>query len=418
MVQVRIRRASSETPRVRRGLTSARAFLRDRRGNIVVMGAVAALPLTLLAGGASDFARSWQVRNQLQSALDAAALAGAKAENSPTVAAAAFQPQVHASVSVDPPVFTPQADGSFTAVVNARSPNAFLAAAAISVFPVQARSTVKVRFPPNDVCLVARDPTGAGFASAGGSQTLASNCRFEVKSTGSPAASFAGSGSVQTKQLCVKGATVSQSNASVTGLQLACTMTSPYRAEPATPSVPATCTATNPPAMVGATIGPGTYCGNIIIEGGAVTTLLPGLYIIKGATSTTPGHLLVRGSGAVRGDNVTFYFADATTMTLEGSGELRLTAPTTGAYQGVLFNEAPNLPQSTIRMTRSGAGLLRGVMNLPSRNLFVASSGNTTTDELTMVLNRATIEGSGAWSFRSAPPSVADRLTRQPYLSE
>jgi hypothetical protein len=69
-------------------------------------------------------------------------------------------------------------------------------------------------------------------------------------------------------------------------------------------------------------------------------------------------------------------------------------------------------------MTRGGTGLLRGVVNLPSRNLFVASSGTTTTDELTMVVNRATMEGGGSWSFRSAPPSIADRLARQPYLTE
>jgi hypothetical protein len=61
---------------------------------------------------------------------------------------------------------------------------------------------------------------------------------------------------------------------------------------------------------------------------------------------------------------------------------------------------------------------MRGVINLPSRNLFVASSGTTTTDEVTLVVNRFTIEGAGSWSFRSAPPSVADRLSREPYLTE
>jgi hypothetical protein len=120
----------------------------------------------------------------------------------------------------------------------------------------------------------------------------------------------------------------------------------------------------------------------------------------------------------VIGEGVSIYLADNSTVRLEGTGELRLTAPTTGARQGVLFHEAPGLPQSTMTITRSGAGMLRGVMNLPSRNVFVASSGTTTTDELTMVVNRLTMEGSGTWRFTSAPPSVADRLRGFPYLTE
>jgi hypothetical protein len=374
--------------------------------------------LTLLAGGASDFARAWQVRGQLQSALDAAALAGAKAENSPTVATAAFQPLVHTSVSVDAPVFTPQADGSFSASVNARSPNAFLAAAAISVFPVQARSKVNVRFPPNDVCLTARNTTGEGMTISGGGQTLASNCRFEVQSTASPASSFLGTASTQTKQLCVKGSTVSRNGSTVTGLELGCTMMAPYRAAPVHPTV-GECTVSNTsPPSIPSVISPGTYCGNITIQGGGTTTLQPGTYVFRGVNSTTPGHLSVKGPGRIVAEGVTIYFADATTMTLEGNGELRLTAPTSGVHQGVLFHEAAGLPQSAIWITRNGSGFLRGVINLPSRNLTVAAGGNTTTDELTMVLNRVTIAGSGSWSFRSAPPSVADRLTRQPYLTE
>jgi hypothetical protein len=248
---------------------------------------------------------------------------------------------------------------------------------------------------------------------------VAPTCRFEVRSTATPAASFLGTGSVNTKQLCVKGATAAQNGSTVTGLQLSCTMANPYSAEPVTPTLGA-CTAanTNQTLSGGGSISPGTYCGTTTIQGGGVTTLQPGVYVLRGATSVTPGHFWVRGPGTVTGDGVMFYLADASAITLEGTGPLRLTAPTTGVNQGVLFHEASGLAQSAFRMTRSGSGLLRGVMNLPSRNLFVASSGSTTTDELTMVLNQFTMEGSGAWTFTSAPPSVVDRLTRQPYLTE
>jgi hypothetical protein len=241
-----------------------------------------------------------------------------------------------------------------------------------------------------------------------------------VRSTGTPAASFLGTGTVNTKQICVKGANVAQNGSTVTGLELSCVMSRPYAAEPKH-LTPAPCTAanTNQTLSGGGTIPSGTYCGATTIQGGGVTTLQTnGQFILRGVNSTTPGHLWVRGPGTLRGEGVTIYFADATTMTLEGTGEMRLTAPTSGDHQGVLFHEAAGLPQSLIRITRGGTGFMRGVINLPSRNVFVASSGTTTTDEVTLVVNRFTIEGTGSWSFKSAPPSVADRLSRQPYLTE
>lgn len=350
--------------------------------------------------------------------MDAAVLAGAKAGNNDGVALASFHHALGPEVSVDAPVFSVRADGRYAGSVQARSPNAFLSVATIPNFPVQASAVAAIRPRPNDVCLTALETAASGVVKAGSSGVLGSNCRFDVRSTSSPAASFLGSGSVQAQQICVKGATASRNGSTVTGLELSCTMATPYSAEPANPSV-GTCHAgnTNQTLSTGGVVPPGTYCGLTVIEGSAATTLSGGVYVLRGA-GATPGHFWVKSSGSVIGDGVSIYFADASTLTLEGTGELRLTAPTAGAHQGVLFHEASGLPKSDVRITRSGAGLLRGVINLPSRNLFVASSGSTTTDEVTMVVNKMTVEGSGSWSFKSAPPSVADRLRGYPYLAE
>jgi hypothetical protein len=55
------------------------------------MAALLMLPLTILAGGAADFAYYVNMRSELQSALDAAVLAGARAQNSESVALANFR---------------------------------------------------------------------------------------------------------------------------------------------------------------------------------------------------------------------------------------------------------------------------------------------------------------------------------------
>src|SRR4051812_40960001 len=53
-------------------------FLRADRGNFTVMGALAAVPLVLLMGGAIDFSILYSNRLQVQNPADAAALAAAK----------------------------------------------------------------------------------------------------------------------------------------------------------------------------------------------------------------------------------------------------------------------------------------------------------------------------------------------------
>ncbi|MGK6325186.1 TadE/TadG family type IV pilus assembly protein [Sphingomonas sp. DT-51] len=54
----------------------SRRLLRDRRGNVLLIGAASMLPLLGMLGGAFDMARAYLVRTRLQQACDAAVLAG------------------------------------------------------------------------------------------------------------------------------------------------------------------------------------------------------------------------------------------------------------------------------------------------------------------------------------------------------
>ena len=397
-------------------LEAASEFRRDRRGNIVVMGAILILPLTVLAGGAADYARARQARSEIQDALDAAVLAGAKADNSAAVAAAAFHTQPGGQVVIAPPVFVVRGDGRFSGTVSAESGNAFLSAASIPSIALRASAVAGVRVPPNDVCLTTLETAAAGLLKSGSSTLTGSGCRFDVRSSAAPAASFSGSGSVGSQQVCVRGATVATNGSTVNNLQLGCTLARPYAAAPPTPPV-GDCTPynTSVPVPPGQTVNPGTYCGDTTISGGA--TLNPGVYVLRGVNGV-PARFVINGTAPVTGNGVFIYFADASTLTLESEGDLRLTAPPTGVHQGVLFHEAPGLPRSEMRFTRSGSGLLRGVVNLPSRNLFIASSGSTTHDQVTLVVNRLAMEGSGVWTFSAAPSSAADRLKGYAHLVE
>ncbi|NDC58198.1 MAG: hypothetical protein EBZ50_05105, partial [Alphaproteobacteria bacterium] len=61
----------------------ARALMRDRSGNVAMMWAVSALALSGLVGFSVDFGRAYTIREKLQNAADAAALAAERAKSKP-----------------------------------------------------------------------------------------------------------------------------------------------------------------------------------------------------------------------------------------------------------------------------------------------------------------------------------------------
>ena len=71
-----------------------RRFLKDRRGNVAPMFALAVLPIIGLTGAAIDYSRANSIKISLQAALDSTSLAMAKL--APTLTAAQLQTQANA----------------------------------------------------------------------------------------------------------------------------------------------------------------------------------------------------------------------------------------------------------------------------------------------------------------------------------
>ena len=383
-----------------------RAFALSRGGNISVMSAVLVLPLTVLVGGTADLARAQQVRSNLQDALDGAVLAGAAAANSPAAAAVAFRPEAAASVAVGSPSFVERTDGAFQGDVAAVTPNAFLSLLGMKTFKVNVRSLANVRRVQSTVCLTAIGASGAGLDRSGSGDVHAPSCRFDVRSTATPAARMGGNGgAVTTAELCVRGTTV---YGSAVNLKTGCTIANPLKLRPAAVPV-GLCEAarTNLPNITAAaTLSPGTYCGPLRVTGGGTVTLSPGVYVFKAATPGGPAGFEYTGYGALKGTDVLLYFAENSTLNLSGSGVLSLYAPTSGKYKGVLFHEADGLLQTNVPLKRANGAVLRGLINLPSRNFTVDGSGSAVMDEVNMVVNRLTTNGNGSWTFKAAPVST------------
>ena len=92
-----------------------RRYLRDRRGNVAIVFAVAAIPLVLMGGVAIDYAHDAMIRGRMTAVADAAALAATTpamfAQDSSTAQAAAIQ------------MFQAQAALVNGAIINYASPN-------------------------------------------------------------------------------------------------------------------------------------------------------------------------------------------------------------------------------------------------------------------------------------------------------
>ena len=206
------------------------------------------------------------------------------------------------------------------------------------------------------------DPLGAGALSVtqNGSVVVTGPAPIVIDSTNAAAATASGNAHVAAQQFDVSGmpGIVATGSAKFQGTILSGQARS---ADPlaslAAPSVPTTTfAAVNYSANNPLTLSPGAYTGGIKLSGNGAVTLLPGLYYLQGGGFSDSGNVKVTGSG------VTIYNAPRTTsdaISLSGNGPVQLTAPTSGAYQGIALYQDRN-STAPISITGNGAVKIEG----------------------------------------------------------
>src|SRR5437764_5785778 len=113
----------------------SRRLLRECRGSAISTFAVSLVPMVALVGAAADYSRANNIRAQMQAALDAAVLAGARdntaawSEVAQNTYGALFQPK---GIPGGTPSFVLNGDGSFAGNANAAVPMDFLGSFGIS----------------------------------------------------------------------------------------------------------------------------------------------------------------------------------------------------------------------------------------------------------------------------------------------
>jgi hypothetical protein len=271
------------------------------------------------------------------------------------------------------------------AKVSEQIPQLFSIVTGNTTATLTARSIVGYIPPTNGGCIYVISPTGTAFTT-NGNTGLTTGCGIWVNSNSSTAIDMSGGNT---------SIAVTNPDASVNiGGNYKCATSNPNCITPA-PNLNATSagdplagldaptdgSCTSIPSGKNITLNPGTYCSAVNLNGGDSLTMNAGNYIFKGGTSCG---LSASGNASISGNGVMMYFEDSCNISLTGNGNINLSAPTTGMYQGVLMFQSRT--DSTTSLLSGGANqVLNGVVYFPDALLHYSggtassiSAGGTT----------------------------------------
>jgi hypothetical protein len=409
-----------------------RQFIR-RRGQTVVF---IALSLFVLLGAAA-FAVDWGLitftKHQLQNFVDAAALAGAQelpnASNARQKATENYARNYADNFGVSPPP-TPQlitcTDPISPTTVCYRigsdevqittpygdppSPNRLHVRACrnVSLFFAQLLGMSSRRVCAEAVARKTGFPRGLVVLDGSGNQALfmQDNARLVVLN-----GSIIVNSNAADAIFAQNSATLTASEILVTGnyqsLNSAVITPTPQTGQPPVPDPLASLPAPNPaglPVFPGqtisgvATLQPGIYTGLVSVIGGAFVTMQPGTYIFRNG-------LEVGNNARLVGNGVTLY-VEGGQIEVGGSGQMSLTAPTSGTYAGItIFYARTN--SNPLWLSGSTVLNIQGTVYLPRSLLQLQGGANFGLGPGMIVTWRVRIIGNPTVTIQAQEPPAA-----------
>lgn len=271
---------------------------------------------------------------------------------------------------------------------------------------VTARASAAVQ--PGLGCVYALDPAASGAFYQNGATKFQSACGIYVNSS-HPTSAMLGNGgaTLEASLINVVGGVDWQGTVSPAPNTGVAPIADPLAAlQPPAPCSSTTgcdaadCSAHPNPTIVNSntTLSPGVYCGGINVKNGTAT-FLPGQYIIVGggiSTQDTNSHIV--------GDGVFFYNTYSSTkqykpVQFNANSDVKISAPTTGSYEGVLVMQDRGCCAATIPVESFQGGAtsyFEGIIYAP--NSLVQFAGNPSLDiaHYTIVIaRRFAVQGTG-----------------------
>lgn len=387
--------------------------------------AVVAVSLSLLFGFSAlsvDLWRLYLVRNQMQVAADAAALAAATSLlkiNSGSISAAKNLATTilqnnqfvngtnNTTITLNiPPGANPNGtsptyanDSNYARVSISQNVTPFFAQfLGISSVPVKASAVGGPQ--PLSTCVLALATSGSGcFYKTGSGALTISQGSLCVNSNHSTALINNGSGKITVGQCNISGGYSGSINGSVS------TYTSPTADPFASLTLPAAPTSWNyynySTSWGSSTLYPGVYLGGITISGYASVNFQPGVYTLYGGGLSIGTYGTVSGSGVCfynTGTNNIFSSSQYGDIQISNYGTVSLSAPTSGSYLGMLCLQDPNNTQ-TVSLTANSSSTLAGNIYCPTAGVSFNCAGNISKPVGAIVCKTYSHSGGGSMSM-------------------
>lgn len=354
-------------------------FISDKRGTVLVVGALLLPALAILIGGTIDYAWIVKQRISVQAAADAAALtvakdlslADANNTNFANLAETLATVYVKQNTSLDPDAVKIKSEVSsqpteVSVTANFRAESFFENGFGLLPKRVEVSATARVIGKPN-ICLLGLN------RGDGGTITLEENARVE----GDNCAVFSNSShpdSIKSKKtsmlqaatICASGGYEGEkSNFSPIPYTDCPSFEDPLKSRPE-PMIGGCTTKEKLVIERSRQLMPGTYCGGLEIKGNAEVTLQPGIFAIKN------GELTVSDEAKLLGSKVGLFFTGAgAKMMFDRDTTISISAPEDGEMTGLLIYASRSVGDETFKILSNNARVLLGTVYLPSGTLYV-----------------------------------------------
>jgi Flp pilus assembly protein TadG len=370
--------------------------LADHSGSISTSFALALIPILGMAGVAVDYSGAASARTRLQSRTDAAALQIAK--ESPT--SETVQKSAQAFFATDSDGITHLSatvnDTAVTVIAIRQVKTKVANVLGFEQIAVKARSMAALQSDGAPICVLGLSRTASpGVSFSCNTSFGAKGCAVYSNSRAQDALSSQGSATAEAAAFCAAGgasgtfkpaakASCREKEDPFAGLASPVTTGCDYSSSNAT--------SVSPNASKSFT--PGTYCATLDIKGKA--TFASGVYVLKNG-------LNIAAQAEASGAGVTFYLTGSNAgFTINGGGSLNLSAPTSGAYAGVLIyqDRTANVGAKN-KLNGDSNTMLKGAIYTPTQSLEVTGNAGFGDQSSFMPMIADTVSFSGSSVIQS-----------------
>lgn len=382
---------------------------RSRRGSVAIMVGLALPVVVGMAALGTEITFLLIKQRQLQVVADAAAFNAAVAiqkgypnfavEARATAAYLGFQDATKGVTITpnSPPASGPNVNNPKAVEVIISQPQTLILAALFSNTQYNVTSRAVAMVGTAASCVLQLYAASNPGVTISGAIVNPPNCGMAVDSTGGSALSMTGAAQLNAQSVSVvgqasitNGATINPSKALSINQH---NVPDPY-ANVAMPSIPGGCsngTAINgKPIQYGHgswTINQGVWCGDVSFTNDAIVSLQTGVYYVDAGTFSVGGNVKMNGTG------VTIILTSRTSgnysqVAISNGASVTLSAPTTGATQGIVFfGDRRASPSNTQSSFGGGATLnVTGAMYFPTQSVQFSNGAIVNNSDCTQLI--------------------------------